>query len=158
MSDVEKTANQLLKEFSEDSESQKIVSKTKNSDPFVELKLDLLKFFRDTMKQISERDRLKSRIEEELFAFLERSELNFDQIMTLYRTVGKMSHDSSDSLIGLFKPTPGAPSILASNLSEKDEKKDVYDQLYEEFNAENLQKIEKLNKLINQINFNDNNL
>lgn len=156
MSDIEDTAEGLLSHFDDGSETSKRVKQIQENDPFMDLKLNLLNFFKDRISQITAQERLKQRIEEEIEAFVERGDLTFEQIMSVYNSVSRQNNSSADSLLGLFKPTPGAPSILADNLAKQEEKKDVFENLYDEFSSEQLEKMEVINRVINTIRDNKN--
>lgn len=151
MNNIEETAHNLIQEFSSDSETSKRTNQIQVSDPFVELKLDLLSFFKDRINRISSQEKLKERTETELESFIDQGDLTFEQVLQVYRQVSTQTNNSADSLLSLFKPTPGAPSILADNLAKQEEKKDVYDELYEQFSGDQLQKIDKLNRLLSSM-------
>lgn len=148
MNEVEKTANSLLSHFEDSSEASKKVAAVQNSDPFAELKVSLLSFFKDQMNRISVQERLQQRIEEELESHLDRGELTFDQLMRMHSQVTKQNNSSVDSFLGIFKPTPGAPSILAANLAEQEKERDVFDEIYDDLNSDQLQKLDRLSKLL----------
>lgn len=147
MDKIEEAANSLLAEFSDNSKSNKDAEQIMNRDPFIELKLELFSFFKERIGRISSQEKLRESIEESLQAQIDGGSLTFDQLLTLYNSVSKQNSISADSLISLFKPTPGVPSILAANLSEKENDKDIFSELYDQFSSDQLQKIEKLNKI-----------
>jgi hypothetical protein len=151
MSKIEDTANALLYEFGEDSKSSKKANEVLERDPFIELKLELFSFFKERIGRITAQEKLREKLEQELETQIETGTLSFDQLLTLYNSVSKQNNISSESLISLFKPTPGVPSILAANLAEKEEKKDIFDDLYDKFNSDHLQKIDKLSKVLSAI-------
>jgi hypothetical protein len=67
--------------------------------------------------------------------------------MSLYKLISTQANLSAESVLSIFKPTPGAPSLLADNLS-KDTKEDHFDKVYESMKPEDLQKVDKLMKLL----------
>jgi len=148
MSDIEKTANDLLEKFSDSSEEAKKVNKVLEYDPYVDLKKSLLDFFKDRMNRITVQERLKERIEQELETLVDNGDLTFDQLLRLHSQVAKSNNVSTDSFLTIFKPTPGAPSILAENLAKQDERKDEFDEMYESLSSEQLRKLDKLSKLL----------
>lgn len=151
MSIIEETANSLIKEFSNDSDTQDKITAIKLKDPFNELRIDLLEFFRDRIAKISKQEDLKNKLEEALTLDLDSGELNFDQKMTLYRAVTSQGNHSIDSLLGLFKPTPGAPSILADNLARPDDKEDIFNDIYENLTSEQLQQVAAMTKVLTML-------
>ena len=152
MSNIEDTANDLLHEFGNDSETTSKVTRIQTSDPYVELKMNLLSFFKDRMSKITAQERLKEQVEQALELQLEGGDLSFEQILSLYRLVSTQNNASSDSLLSLFKPTPGAPSILADNLGRQEEDKNMYDEMYEDFSSDQLQALDNLGKILTSLN------
>lgn len=148
MNDIEKTANDLLESFGDSSEPTEKVKKIYTTDPYIDLKRNLLEFFKERMNRISSQERLKERVEQELELLVDNSELSFDQLMRLHAQIAKNNNISTDSFLTIFKPTPGAPSILAENLAKKEESKDEFDEMYESLSSEQLRKLDKLSKLL----------
>jgi len=156
MNNVEKTANDLLESFGDSSEITEKVSKISAADPYVDLKRSLLDFFKDRMSRITAQERLKERIEEELEIMVDNSALDFDQLMRLHAQIAKNNNISTDSFLAIFKPTPGAPSILAENLAKKEESKDEFDEMYESLSSEQLRRLNNLSTLLNRMESEEN--
>lgn len=148
MNDIEKTANDLLETLGDSSDTAKKVNNILVQDPYVDLKRSLLDFFKDRMSKITAQERLKERIEVELEAIVERGDLEFDQLLRLHSQIAKSNNISTDSFLAIFKPTPGAPSILAENLAKQEERKDEFDEMYDNLSSEQLRKLDKLSKLL----------
>jgi len=148
MNDIEQTANDLLEKFGDNSEEAKNVSKVVYADPYVDLRKSLLVFFKDRMNRIALQDRLKERVEVELEASIDGGELTFEQLLRLHSQVSKSNNMSTDSFLTIFKPTPGAPSILAENLAKQEEKKDEFDEMYDNLSSEQLRKFDKLSRMM----------
>jgi len=151
MKTPEETANSLLNNLAPSSEVQERVSSIQNQDPFLELRMTIMNFFTERIGQISRQDNLKLLIERKLEEKLETDELEFGQLMSLYNNVAKQGNQSVDSMLSLFKPTPGVPSILADNIAKNDDESDIFERLYEEFSKEESDKLADLSRLINSL-------
>ena len=117
-------------------------------DIFYGLKKDLVNFFSNRMEEIKSKDSIQRRVIEKIGDMLEMDELSFEQLMAVYKTISNDSRYSTDSLLALFKPTPGVASPFAENVAQKDEKQDAFDQVYENMSAEDLENIDILLKLL----------
>lgn len=121
-------------------------------DIFYGLKRDLVNFFSNRMEEIKSKDAIQKRIIEKFSDMLEMDDLSFEQLMAIYKTVSTDSRYSTDSLLALFKPTPGVASPFAENVAQRDEKQDAFDQVYENMTSEDLENIDVLLKLMRTAN------
>lgn len=142
------TGTQLLERLDNHSEVQERVQQVVNMDPFVQLRLDLLEFFRNRIEEIQKHDSFITEIEDSLREELQSENLDFEEKMRLYKMITTQAILSQDGILSLFKPTPGAPSILAQNLSEKEEKEDKYAEIFERLSSKDLQKIDRLTRFL----------
>jgi hypothetical protein len=151
MSDhIQDTANKLLQTM-DDKNINKEVSALKNADPMLELKSDILKFFKSHIERIESQEKLRSTIQEELLAQIERGEVNFDQLHSLFNSVSKQETTAAEAIISIFKPTPGSPSTLADVLGGRDDVQDEYEQAYENMSSEDMQKVDKLYRMMKKL-------
>ena len=120
-------------------------------DIFYGLKKDLVNFFSNRMEEIKSKDSIQRRIIEKIGDMLEMDELSFEQLMAVYKTISNDSRYSTDSLLALFKPTPGVASPFAENVAQKDEKQDAFDQVYENMTSDDLANIDLLLKLMRTV-------
>ncbi len=154
MSDQDKkileTGSDLIGRLESHSDTQEAVRRIIKEDPFMQLRSDLLEFFRNRISEIQKHDDFIKEIEESLREELQEGVLNFEDKMRLYKMITTQSIASQDGILSLFRPTPGAPSILAQNLSEKEEKADRYEELFEKLSSKDLQKIDKLTKFLDK--------
>ena len=146
---IEKTAEDMLQSL-DDPKNQEKVKQVQSEDPFYHLKLNLLNFFQDRIRRIISQETLKGQIEEKLSEKVEMDELDFNDLLTLYNSVSKQNNASSESLLSLFRPTPGAPSILAENLGTPEKSKDDWEEIYDSLTPDQLQKIDKIRRLLEQ--------
>lgn len=144
------TGTDLLNQLDGQSKLRTEVQKVIDSDPFIQLRQDLLEFFRSRINEIQKHDGFIKEIEDSLREELDSGNLSFEEKMRLYKTITAQSLSSQDGILSLFRPTPGAPSILAQNLSEKEEKADRYEELFDKLSSKDLQKIDKLTKFLGQ--------
>lgn len=117
-------------------------------DIFYGLKRDLVNFFSNRMEEIKSKDAIQKRIIEKFSDMLEMDDLSFEQLMAIYKTVSNDSRYSTDSLLAIFKPTPGVSSPFAETVTQKDEKQDIFDQVYERMSSEDLENISKIHQLL----------
>lgn len=151
MSDhIQNTANKLLQTM-DDKDINKEVTSLKNADPMLELKSDILKFFKSHIERIESQEKLRSTIQEELLAQIERGEVNFDQLHSLFNSVSKQETTAAEAIISIFKPTPGSPSTLADVLGGRDENQDEYEKAYENMSSEDMQKVDKLYRMMKKM-------
>ena len=120
-------------------------------DIFYGLKKDLVNFFSNRMEEIKSKDSIQRRIIEKIGDMLEMDELSFEQLMAVYKTISNDSRYSTDSLLAIFKPVPGSPSLLADSIAQKDEKQDAFDQVYENMTSDDLANIDLLLKLMRTV-------
>lgn len=113
-------------------------------DPFFGLKKDLVNFFSNRISEIKAKDEIQHLIIEKFTEMIDRDELGFDQMMSVYNTIGRDSRGIMDSILAVFRPTPGVASPFAQNVAQQDEKQDVFDQVYENMSSEDLENISKL--------------
>lgn len=142
--DVMKTSTYLLKNLEKDDRDIKVFSEV---DPMLTLRKDILSFFQGIMNTVASKEVLKEKIESSFMEDLESGELNIQDRMSLYKLISSQANASADSIISIFKPTPGAPSLLADNLS-KDRQEDYIDQMHDSFKATDLQNMDKLMKAL----------
>lgn len=139
--------NEIVKQDSEVVEAVPI-----QDDIFYGLKRDLVNFFSNRMGEIKAKDAIQRKVIEKLSDMLDNDDLEFEQLMNVYRTISSDSRNSTDSLLALFRPTPGVASPFAENVAQKDEKQDAFDQVYENMTSEDLENIDVLLKLMRTAN------
>lgn len=135
-----------------DLELQEVKALPVAEDPFFGLKKDLINFFSNRMNEIKAKDAIQKRIIEKFADMLEMDDLSFEQLMAIYRTVSSDSRSSTDSLLAIFRPTPGVESPFAANISRNDEKQDAFEKIYENMTSEDLENIDTLLKLMKVVN------
>ena len=113
-------------------------------DPFFGLKKDLVNFFSNRISEIKAKDVIQHLIIDKFTEMIDRDELSFDQLMSVYNTIGRDSRGITDSMLAVFRPTPGVASPFASTVSQSNEKQDVFDQVYEQMSSDDLENISKL--------------
>lgn len=138
--DILSRGTQLLNKLDESKPEVKVITE---ADPFFILRNDILSFFRQIMGEVSKKEALKHKIEDSFLEDLESDTLDFQSRMSLYKLISTQSNVSVDSILSLFKPTPGAPSLLADNISREKEKTH-FDEMYENMSPDDLQNVSKL--------------
>lgn len=150
--DIDNIGTDLLKKM-KDENIENEVKEVIEVDEFRDLRMQLFDFFKNRMQAISSKEKILQRINEKMFDYIDTNgDLTLDEMQSIYRMYAADSREATDSFLALFKPTPGTPSLLATNISEKEEKKDKFDEIYESMSAEDLQKWDKFVKVFNAIN------
>ena len=126
-------------------------------DEFRDLRMQLFSFFKDRMGAITAKERILQKLNDRILEYVDTEDMTLEEMQSVYRMYASDSREATDSFLALFKPTPGTPSLLAQNISEKEEKKDKFDELYESMNAEDLQKLDKFIKAFSSINTSEEN-
>jgi len=148
--DVLNKGSKLLQKLNEEKKDVTVIN---NSDPFFVLRTDILAFFRHIMAETQQKDTLKNELE---VSFLEdirgnnEEEITFQQKITLYKLISTQSNIAAEGILSLFKPTPGAPSLLAENIS-KDKELDKFDEIYEGMSSDELQKVQKFMTVMSKV-------
>jgi hypothetical protein len=151
--DILNQGEELLSKLNDTNPMQKRVIEISNSDPLLRLKTSIFEFFVEHLKDVSSQERLRAKVQESFLEDLENYEepLTFQERMSLYKLISKEANSSSDSILGLFKPSPGAPSILAENLSREENKDDIFEEIFSEMNVEERNSMEELRKLLDRM-------
>lgn len=145
--DIAKFGSSLIKKLDEKEKDVEVFSEV---DPMLVLRKDILSFFQGIMASVSKKESLKELIESSFIEDLESRELSFQDRISLYKLISTQANISSDSVLSIFKPTPGAPSLLADNLS-KDREDDHFDKMYANMKPDDLQKMDKLMKFLQML-------
>lgn len=145
--DITKFGSSLIKKLDDKEKDVKVFSEV---DPMLILRKDILSFFQGIMASVSKKESLKELIESSFIEDLESRELSFQDRISLYKLISTQANISSDSVLSIFKPTPGAPSLLADNLS-KDREDDHFDKMYANMKPDDLQKMDKLMKFLQML-------
>lgn len=119
-------------------------------DPMMMLKQELLSFFQERIKSVSSHEVLKTKVERALLEKLETDELGFDELMIMYNATSKNSFMSSDSLISLFKSSPGSPSPLIATVGKDDTEDDQIRKKYEGMSPEDAAKIDIISRALSK--------
>jgi len=141
----------MVKELGDASVTKKKVDAIPIGNPMEVFRSDILNFFKDRISAIASQELIKNKVEQALLEKLESDELDFDQLMHLYSSVSKTSLTSVESIMSLFKPVPGAPSILADKVVESEGVEDKYKDIYDSMSPKELEKLDKLFKLLQKV-------
>jgi hypothetical protein len=113
-----------------------------NTDSLGEMKENLIQFFRDRIGTIKKSDELRDTLYRKLHGMLERDELTFEQMLSVYKLLGNENNTAADGVLSLFRPVPGTPSLFleVSKPADKDEELKT---AFKNYSAEELQAIER---------------
>ena len=150
--EIDNVGTELLKKM-EDNNINNQVAVIQELDEFRDLRMQLFSFFKDRMSAITAKEKILQKINDRMLEYVEENdELTLEEMQSIYRMYAADSREATDSFLALFKPTPGTPSLLAQNISEKEEKKDKFDELYDNLSPDELQKLDKLVKVFKAMN------
>jgi len=152
--DIDNVGSNLLKKM-QDKNIDNQVQIVQDIDEFRDLRMQLFSFFKQRMGAISAKEKILQRLNERILDYVDANDnMPLEEMQSIYRMYAADSREATDSFLALFKPTPGTPSLLAQNISEKEEKKDKFDELYESMSADDLQKLDKFVKAFKAIEIN----
>lgn len=144
---IDNTGIQLLNKIQDKSLDRQIAT-VSDWDEFRDLRMQLFSFFKERMSAITAKEKILQKINDRMLDYVETNDdLTLEEMQSIYRMYAADSREATDSFLALFKPTPGTPSLLAQNISEKEEKIDRFDEMYNSLSAEDLQKLDKVVKL-----------
>jgi hypothetical protein len=117
-----------------------------------DLKLEILKFFKNRIASISKADTIKEMAYRQLEGMIEGGELNFDQLMGVIRQVANENNSSADSIISIFRsqggPNGGSPlQEMMRPMLDKGE----LSKAFENMSSEDLRKIDSTMRTIRDI-------
>lgn len=149
--DIDNVGTELLAKLkNEDTTAE--VRAVEEIDEFRDLRMQLFSFFKTRMGAISAKEKILQKINDRMLDYIDMNDdISLEEMQSIYRMYAADSREATDSFLALFKPTPGTPSLLAQNISEKQEKKDKFDELYDSMSAEDLQKLDKMLKLFKNV-------
>jgi len=114
-----------------------------NTDSIIEMKENLIQFFRDRINTIKKSDDLRDTLYEKLQGMMERDEMNFDQLLAVYRLLGNENNTAADGVLSLFRPVPGTPSLFLEVARPPDRDEEVKT-VFKNCTAESLQALDRL--------------
>ena len=149
--EIDNVGKELLGKL-QDEQIENEVRAVEEIDDFRDLRMQLFSFFKTRMHAISAKEKILQKINQRMMDYIDMNDdITLEEMQSIYRMYAADSREATDSFLALFKPTPGTPSLLAQNISEKEEKKDKFDELYDSMSAEDLQKLDSLLKLFKNV-------
>jgi hypothetical protein len=83
------------------------VTAVKEIDPLDDLKLEILKFFKNRVASISRADAIKEMAYSQLEGMINAGSLDFDQLMAVIRQVANENNSNADSIMSIFRSQGG---------------------------------------------------
>jgi hypothetical protein len=120
-------------------------------NPVEDMRLSVFEFFKDTIAKIGRMERIQAKAQEALDRRLTADEeipLPLDDIMRIYNNTSEELRRGRESIISLFRPVPGAPSLLANSVGDKPP--EGGEARYDQLSAEDRQAVEALRLLIEE--------
>jgi len=144
---VEDTAKKIMDSLKK--KENNLPTEVVHEDPMFGLQKNIISFFRDRIETVRNHEDLKTKVQQKLEMKVDEDELDFDQLKGLFVTLSRESNDTSESIIGLFKPTPGTQSPFAQNLSKPAHSlDDDVEQFYNGMSPEDKQKLDMLYRMV----------
>lgn len=87
-------------------------------DPAFELKLEVFEFFKRTIIRIDRLEKLRLMVQEAIEKRVEETadDMPLEDLRALYASTSAEVNRANEAIISLFRPVPGAPSILANSV------------------------------------------
>lgn len=142
--DIESTSQELIGELSKPGDievSARTLTPIESDQNH--LRKTLFSFFDDTIKKVDDEQSLMKELKESFHNDVAGNTLDFNERMSLYQMLASKQNNQINSILSLFKPAPGAPSMLADNVI-KEEKEDKYQEVFNKASTHDLQNISKL--------------
>jgi hypothetical protein len=121
-------------------------------DPFDDLKIEILKFFKTRVASISRADTIKEMAYKQLEDMIQGGALNFDQLMGVIRQVANENNSSADSIMSIFRSQGGANggSPLQDMMRPLSDKGDLA-RAFDSMSSDDLRKIHETMMVIRDI-------
>jgi len=142
MEGVQNQAREVLSAL-DDRKLKNDVQRAANTDSIGEMKENLIQFFRDRINTIKKSDELRDTLYDKLNGMMERDELDFDQLLAVYRLLGNENNTAADGVLSLFRPVPGTPSLFLE-VSKPADKDEEIKTMFKNCSSENLQMLDRM--------------
>ena len=142
MEGVQNQAREVLSAL-DDRKLKNDVQRAANTDSIGEMKGNLIQFFRDRINTIKKSDELRDTLYDKLNGMMERDELDFDQLLAVYRLLGNENNTAADGVLSLFRPVPGTPSLFLE-VSKPADKDEEIKTMFKNCSSENLQMLDRM--------------
>lgn len=141
MSDGMRNATEDLFSSLEDPRNKNAVQRIQEVDPVLNLRSGVVKLLQGRIDMVSEVEEMRRQIRTRMMNLSDS--LSFDQLERLHNLLGADARQSSDSVIGIFKSAPGAPSPLGEIMRERNTNEEEKNAIASTLSAEKLQMVEK---------------
>jgi hypothetical protein len=130
----------------------RFLNEAKAVDPLDDLKVEILKFFKNRVASISRADSIKEMAYQQLESKIEGGELNFDQLMSVIRQAANDNNSSADSIMSIFRSQGGANggSPLQDMMRPASDRGDMA-KAFDNMTSEELRKLDTTMRVIRDI-------
>lgn len=118
------------------------VDRVAQVDPMMDLRNTLMSFFTERVHTVQISEEFRSELIASLQEDLRANRLSFDQKMVVLSRISSEGNEAADSLISVFRPSPGNPSILLQ-FSEQNKTSTEAD-VFKSLSSSDLQKLDAL--------------
>jgi hypothetical protein len=121
-------------------------------DPMQDLKLEILKFFKNRVSSISRADAIKEMAYGQLEEMIAGGDLNFDQLMGVIRQVANENNSNADSIMSIFRSQggPNGSSPLQDMMRPLSDKGELAN-AFENMSSDELRKLHETMMVIREI-------
>ena len=149
MSNVQEEAVGLVQAM-EDRQLRADATRIESIEPLDDMKQNLVQFFKDRVSIIKKNDMLRGLLYQKFQEKLENNELDYDDMLSLYRSLGNESNTASGDILSIFKPAPNAPSLFLE-VSRPPDSDSELKKAYKSMSAESLQAIDRTMARLEQL-------
>jgi hypothetical protein len=142
MEEAQEQAQEMLSAL-EDKRFRNDALRVASTDSIGEMKENLIQFFKDRIETIKKSDDLRDALYEKLQGMIVRDELDFGQLLSVYKLLGNENNTAADGLLSLFRPVPGAQSLFLE-VSRPPDKDEELKKAYKHYSAEELQTLDRM--------------
>lgn len=136
------------------------------ADPVDQLRLAVFDFFTRAIDRVDRLERSRDKAREVVDRLTDRVMRDIDdpgvdletllaRAEKLFRMMSSEANRANDSIIGLFRPVPGAPSILANSVGSHAQSEDDPDAFYDRLTSDQRAVFERLREMLNASRFSD---
>jgi len=145
--------NNLLATFDDKNIDQEVEA-INMRDPSIKTRTELFQFFSTRLAGLSKREEFKDKIQAALEEHIDKGEVSFSQLLSLYKTVFSESSLASESVLSLLRPSSNVPNPL---LTAMDTRKTVddFDNIHQELDTKSIKAIDTLYRALKKYETSD---
>lgn len=120
-SELGSVSDSLIKDLGETREAEGIVTRS-SAHSQEKLQETMYTFFEDAVKRVDDEQEIMQKLNKSFSDDLDSNVLDFSERMSLFQMLSARQNNQISSIISLFKPAPGAPSVFVEKVAQTTEK------------------------------------